>query len=648
MSTSRKVPALSLITGFCLVGSMLVRQAAGAIRIDPVEDIGVGTQSFLVAIMNDLHVGDSNGIINLRVAVDSINDRHAANDSVLFVMVNGDLTNGSDTTAGGQYDSAIAALKDLDAPFVPLMGNHEVVYQWGGSEADTVGPAPDSMFVTRSYHQEMDSWYVKLAAGNSAPIESLVRDTTHYWNYAAAGWGGLHGYDIFQNFAFKAGPAGSPYRFLCLDGNTRWHAIETPWPGFGMSQKDWEMYSHTGTMPNGELHDFRFADKASSMHVMPVNTLTNWSLRICKDTGFGSPDTYYGSMGECSFNLTPTFNDSVRSIEFLDNIGSVSLYDDSGCTGDVRLDLDSSDRDLSVNGPAQWWQRYINDHQSTGPAGNDKIIIFNHEPPVVVPGTWYGDQVMGFPHDSIIELPGWTIEYPMGNTLDRLSGLLDGFRDEIGGWFSGHITPGFYGDSILGEPIGITIPEATQFKHGSDVICSRWIVPPNGGSDAKDGCVKFVRFWYDGLPIVDCDASGIVPNVVDYTKDDSVALEIHVINYGQLTAGIYQNGVLLRTMVRDAAVYPSQTLLIPWDCRDSLGNLLDPGNYIVKYSGGTAYMGCSPFVIKGTKVHGAVSGIWDPIGSPYVLTGGTTVSESHTLRIRPGVSVMPLGRIPGT
>ena len=641
------VPALRLVAGLCMASGLLSSRVTAAIRIDPVEDIGVGSQSFLVAVINDLHCNTA----NIDVAVDSINAR----DSVMFTMVDGDLTNCADPRPDSEFDYVLSHLSRLSKPWIPIPGNHDMVFNYWDEgeqrwrEAETVGPAPDYLFETRAYHQKLEPWYLHLDSiqAESIGIDSLVQDPTHYWNYAAADWGGLHGYDIFHNFAFKAGPPGSPYRFLCLDCNTRWHAIETPEIdrlGFGDTLRDINWKYNFGTNPLGEVHDFCFADRASSIRIRPHNALADWSFRICKDSGFGAPDTYYVGSGVCNLDLTPTFNNAVKSIEFLYNVDSVTLYDTTGCTGDVRLDVHSSDRDLYVNGPAQWWQQYIKDYHAQNQAGErDKVIIFNHVPVTVSPGHRIVDDIMGFPADSIIALtPDSALTYPggVGHSLGRLSGFLDNYRDEIGAWFSGHIDPGFYGVHILGVSIGISVPEATQFKHGSDVICSRWIVPAN---EAGDGCVKLVRFWYDGQPIVDCDRSGVVPDVVNYTKDDSAAVRAFVINDGVLTIGVYDGAKLLKTMARDVNVSDGDTVVIPWDCRDSLGNLLEPGDYRVKYYGGSSYMGCSPFVIKGTKVHGAVSEVWDTMGSPYVLTGNSSVPTGDTLRVRPGVYVMPLG-----
>ncbi len=90
--------AVSAWVGVTVLAVALVQSAFGMHVLRG--EIGDGDSSFKIAIINDIHYGDPNSPGDLRKAIDTIN-YFASTETVLFTMIDGDLANTGDTSAGG-------------------------------------------------------------------------------------------------------------------------------------------------------------------------------------------------------------------------------------------------------------------------------------------------------------------------------------------------------------------------------------------------------------------------------------------------------------------------------------------------------------------------------------------------------------------
>lgn len=111
--------------------------------VTPVEVTAPGEVRFRFGILGDLHFGSPRGDRHAEAAIDDLN----ASGAELVIQL-GDLTDRGDRA---QYDAATSALAKLEAPFVTMMGNHDVFSyaeeQLLGKElyAETFGRAPDGV-----------------------------------------------------------------------------------------------------------------------------------------------------------------------------------------------------------------------------------------------------------------------------------------------------------------------------------------------------------------------------------------------------------------------------------------------------------------------------------------------------------------------
>ncbi len=153
----------------------------------------------------------------LRQSVNWIN-RHADSLKIRFVMVTGDLT---DSGEKSEFLKCREILDDLNVPYIPLIGNHDV---WPYTRSDE---APEA-FGDRFFNAVFD----EVIRGNSSFFSSWDNGTRHKVVIHPQ-TGQAH---QFQNFAFTF----NRYRFIITDFGTRRHAGRVE-PGVG---------------PSAELHDF--------------------------------------------------------------------------------------------------------------------------------------------------------------------------------------------------------------------------------------------------------------------------------------------------------------------------------------------------------------------------------------------------------
>jgi hypothetical protein len=586
----------------------ILAQPASGLRIFRT-DIGDGADSFKFAIITDLHITDDRARENLHAAVDTINAL-ATSDGVLFTMVTGDLTNGGFMAPGADYDEVIDSLENLVVPYVPLIGNHDLPLHHDNWVDDPVkGQTPESLFHSRGFLEKFGPVLTTLENRQSPPIDSFKRYTETPWNWRLPGWGVDGAHDAFENYAFRAGPAGSPYRFLCLDFVSRDH--------------------DDGYLDNvnakAHLYDMFFHDSAGSVRVVRKNDAVPASCTLYVDSGYDGDKCYFDSGVH---NLDQTFYRNVGSVRFGDNCDSVILYTDSNCMGN-RLELLGSDSSLTVNGPEQWWRDYVTAHR--GAANNfDKLIVFAHNTPAI---GWFVDGEGGF----------------SGDEAASLTSFCQNAAGDIGAWFGGHITPGCV---LIFWPWGkqTWIPSRTApWGAPSHRICYRWLDPPCGGAtDAGDGSVNIVTLRWDPnlQPLIVADESGIFPEAVDATMDTAhlVAVIADEVNGRPLSADIYHGTYRVVTLLSDSSVSSEETISIPWDCTDSTGKALPPDDdYCVRFREGTTPRGTIPFRVRGTAISGNVNCVLDTSDNPVQLAGNVTVNTGDTLLIRPGVRVMPSG-----
>jgi hypothetical protein len=162
-----------------------------------------GSEIFSIALIADPQDKPD----RLAAARDTINSRIDAGDSIRMVILLGDISSTGDTSAGGEYDVRKAILQTMKALYVPIIGNHDMVNQY--PLPVVYGPPPESLFVTRHFAQKFEDIYQSLADTSDkpgSPIHGWTKYTEHPWNCEIADWGIPGAHDVFQNFAFRAGP----------------------------------------------------------------------------------------------------------------------------------------------------------------------------------------------------------------------------------------------------------------------------------------------------------------------------------------------------------------------------------------------------------------------------------------------------------
>jgi hypothetical protein len=568
---------------------------------------GGGDSLAVVAVINDLH-SDANWYDNLTSAVASINALTGGPGGVRLVMVLGDFTNNNDPI---DLRNHIDVLEQLEVPWVPVPGNHDMVYFWGGEndwENDTtVRPGDDTMlFVTRRFFHGVRAELDTLDMFSNSP-SSPVRDLQRYSQFpwcndlpsAEYRWDS-RARDVNLSLSFRLGQ--TPYRFLCIDFGTRMRAY----------------WGHPGMAPHVTVDAMPFNDQATRVRVVPHVPGNPAECRVYENTCF-SGDSAILSAG--STDLGAPLAGEVSSVRFVENCDSVILYASADEYGDVKWELVESDSDLASNGPVEWWRHQICalSHDIDASSEADKLLVFTHCPPLTF---WVG------------------VEYAMVQPdYGNLVQFCDGFRDEIGGWFSGHLTPGFW-----------SVPQQSPLQYMFEPeICRRRVLLPNGGSDGYDGNVTLLYLRYDPEPdpTIAVDQSGVNPDPMDATLDsiDVVVRTASFVGTRDLTVDLCLDDMsVLRRVCEDTALCGQQTYALPFDGRDSSGVLFLPDDDCrIDFHVGPKRVAVGSFAVAGARLSGSFSGVLDTIRDPVVLTGNVVVPVGETLIVRPRVRVMPAG-----
>ncbi len=551
------------------LGLLLVGVAAAVVVEDDYE-VGSGPQTFQIAIITD----PSNDYDNLRAARDTINKLVAVYGQIQMVMVLGDVTSTADTTT--ELPVAKQVLDSLDVPYVPLMGNHDVVPYWLDP------PVPprdaDSIFVTRYFDRTFGPVYESLATGKYPQISNFRRYEEHPWDFGIEWPMGSHdtfAYDIWQDFAFQAGPEPSPYRFVCLDFNSRQKVA-----GLG-----------NGVMPSADLHALPFDNLTSSIRVsgggQPVkcvvfadDSLRGDSLSITGDT------TDLGA-----------FDNRISSVRVNPGV-TVKLYDAADFAGDTWLQLTATDLDLGINGSYQWWRDYVK-------ACCDSVV-----------SDTIREDVIFFAHHPLMAVDPWGIANFRQNEVDAIASFLTPFAGDVGGWYAGHLN-----DSA---PL-IHVPGHGRVRNAGDgrMICD-WYMP--SASESYGGWVKILTLHYGRAPLVDVDYSGAVGDTVDVVYEDTIPVVVTTLRSGLLTARIRKGSRPICTLVESLPSGPGrETDTLAWDGRDSTGARVLPGDdYTVRYYDEDGFFtGLSPFTVKDTVPMGCAEAHHTgdrSVGSPGVPT----------------------------
>jgi hypothetical protein len=529
------------------VGIALLCAAAPAVIVEDDYEVGSGPYTFQVALIAD----PSNKWDNLRAVRDTINKLVDEYGEIEMVMVIGDMTSTADTTA--EFPNAKHILDSLHVPYVPLIGNHEMVPYWLDP------PVPprdaDSLFTTRYFDRTFGPVYDSLAAGRYAQVRDFRRYAEHPWNFEIEWPHGSHdtfAYDIWQNFAFRAGPESSPYRFVCLDFNSR-HKV----PGMNY-----------GVLPSADLHELPFDNKTSSIRVhggtLPVKCVVYEDDSLGGDSLPISADT--SDLG--------AFDNSISSVRVEEGV-TVELYDSDSFAGDTWLRLTATDLDLAINGPAQWWRDYVKTYCDSvaGDTIRENVIFFVHHPLKAVDP--FG--IANFRQDEV----------------DAIASFLAPFASDIGGWYAGHLN-----DSA---PL-MHVPGHGRVRNPVDgsKICD-WYMPP--ASQSYGGWVKILTLHYGREPLVDLEYSGTIDDTVDVVHEDEIPIIVTTLRPGLLTARIQKGSRPVCTLVESLPRGPGrETDTLAWDGRDSIGEPVLPGDdYTVRYYDEEGlFTGLSPFTVKDT------------------------------------------------
>jgi len=534
-----------------IIGIALLCAAAQAVVVEDDYETGSGPYTFQVALITD----PSNKWENLRAARDTINKLVDEYGDIQMVMVLGDLTSTADTNA--EFPNARQILDSLHVPYVPLIGNHDMVPYWLDP------PVPprdaDSFFTTRYFDRTFGPVYDSLAAGKYPQIRDFRRYEEHPWNFEVEWPNGSHdtfAYDIWQNFAFRAGPELSPYRFVCLDFNSR-HKVA------GLSN---------GVLPSADLHTLPFDNKTSSIRVrggaLPVrcvvfadDSLRGDSLQILGDTS---------DLG--------AFDNSISSVRVNEGV-TVDLFDADSLAGDTWLRLTATDLDLDTNGSAQWWRDYVKMYGDSvaDDTVRENVIFFAHHPLKAVDPIG----IANFRQDEV----------------DAIASFLAPYAGDVGGWYAGHLN-----DSA---PL-IRVPGHGRVRNPGDggKICD-WYMPP--ASEYYGGWVKILTLHYGREPLVDVDYSGMIDDTVDVIYEDKIPVIVATLRAGLLTARIQKGSRRICTLVESLPRGPGrETDTLAWDGRDSTGALVLPGDdYTVRYYDEDGFFtGLSPFTVKDTSPPG--------------------------------------------
>jgi hypothetical protein len=532
-------------------GVALLCAAAHAVIVEDDYETGSGPISFQIALIADPH----NNWDNLRAVRDTINRLVDAGGDIQVVVVLGDVTSTGDTTA--EFPNARQILDSLHVPYVPLIGNHDMVPYW----LDPPVPPRDaeSLFTTRYFDRTFGPVYDSLTAGKYPQIRGFRRYAEHPWNFEIEWPHGSHdtfAYDIWQDFAFRAGPDSSPYRFVCLDFNSR-HKV----PGLNY-----------GVLPSADLHELPFDNKTSSIRVsggaesfkcvvFADDSLRGDSLRITGDT------TDLGA-----------FDNSISSVRVAEGV-TVELFDAANFAGDTWLRLTATDYSLDINGSAQWWRDYVATYCDSVASDTirENVIFFAHHPLKAVDPIG----IANFRQDEV----------------DAIASFLAPYAGDVGGWYAGHLN-----DSA---PL-VHVPGHGRVRNpGDGAKVFDWYMPP--ASSFYGGWVKLLTLHYGRAPLVDVDYCGTIGDTVDVVYEDTIPVIVTTLRSGLLTARIQKGSHPICTLVESLPRGSGrETDTLAWDGNDSTGAPVVPGeDYTVRYYDEDGFFtGLSPFTVKDTSPPG--------------------------------------------
>lgn len=218
---------------------------------DPVSDL-----PFSFAIITDLHVGegyndygeegyeDQGGVDyeitrKLIEAIEKINSRKEAYN-IKFVAVLGDIT---DSGERSEFEKARELLEQLEVPYVPVIGNHDIwPYTRGSSGVEAPIPIGDRYFL-EVFSEQLDELRLN--------FPNFVMEVSSVFNPECSC------YSYFINYAFDF----EGYHFVVLDFVSRTHAILGPGAGpdadlYDFDGGSWRWFSqHLDSYPNKGDHN---------------------------------------------------------------------------------------------------------------------------------------------------------------------------------------------------------------------------------------------------------------------------------------------------------------------------------------------------------------------------------------------------------
>ena len=575
--------------------SLLLVAAARGVVVEDDYEVGSGPRTFQVAVIAD----PSNRYESLRAARDTINKLVDAYGEIKLVMVLGDVTSTADTVF--EFPVVKGILDSLRVPYVPLVGNHDMVPYWLDP------PVPprdaDSLFTTRYFERTFGPVYESLAAGRYEQVRDFRRYTEHPWNFEIEWPHGSHdtfAYDIWQDFAFRAGPESSPFRFVCLDFNSR-HKVPNP---------------NYGVLPSADLHNLGFDNKTSSVRAsggeLPVKCVLYEEDSLRGDSLAVSGDA--AELGD--------FDNRASSVRVYEG-AAVELYDAPGFAGDTWLHLTATDLDLDENGSAEWWQDYVKTYCDSvaGDTVRENVIFFAHHPLKAVDP--FG--IANFRQDEV----------------DAIASILAPYARDVGGWYSGHLN-----DSAP----AIAAPGHGRVRKPGDGgrICD-WFMAP--ASPFYGGWVKILTLHYGRASLVDVDYCGTIGDTVDVTGQDEIPVVVTTLRSGLLTARIRKGSRPIRTLVESLPRGPGRkTDTLAWDGRDSTGAPAPPGDdYTVRfYDEDGCFTGLSPFTVADTSLEACSDGRFprhEFDRSPGVRSAPNPFSRSVAVAWSPAASGGDIARV---
>jgi hypothetical protein len=153
-----------------------------------VTTLGVGVDSFTVALLADVHIdGWPDNDSALKWSVDSIIAKQAVMNTK-FAMILGDITQGATVPTFDFAKQQFDRLQTAGIPYVPLPGNHDLwrCINYPTEQDPMIGPSPDSLLPCRVYDSVFASTYSYLESLSNAGIGSIRQWDKyggHPWNW---------------------------------------------------------------------------------------------------------------------------------------------------------------------------------------------------------------------------------------------------------------------------------------------------------------------------------------------------------------------------------------------------------------------------------------------------------------------------------